>query len=104
MHDIIHPDVLVEFLPAEGPALQAELDLFQQGLCGISQQGYFVDGKLISRWSASSSQMRLPSTQQRRAWAAMAVIVHGFQYSIQQLLAMLLTAECRATPLRYTRN
>src|SRR5206468_10354555 len=37
-------------------------------LCGASvSKGYLVAGKLTSRWSASSSQMRRPSTQHRSA-------------------------------------
>lgn len=43
---------------------------FSSWPCGASaSNGYFVAGKLTSRWSASSSQMRRPSTQQRRARA-----------------------------------
>jgi hypothetical protein len=39
VHRILHPDVLVEFLPAQGASLDAELDLLELGLRRIREQG-----------------------------------------------------------------
>ena len=41
MHCVIYPDVLIEFLPAQGQPSQAQLDFFQSGLWSIREQRIF---------------------------------------------------------------
>jgi hypothetical protein len=64
---------------------------FSSRFCGaLASRGYLEAGKLVCRWSESSSQTRWPSIQQRRATASLARSV-SMKANIrrQQRLAML---------------
>ena len=45
MHRIIHPDVFIEFFPAQSAALDAEADSFEQRLRSLGQPRVFGGGK-----------------------------------------------------------
>jgi hypothetical protein len=65
--------------------------LSSSGWGAFASSGYFVAGKLTNLWSASSSQMRRPSIQHRKARADDdASLSMDLNISIDQLLAMLL--------------
>src|ERR1035437_9639612 len=44
-HGVVHPDVLIQFFPAQGEAVEAQLDLFKQVLRRAGEQRIFGGGK-----------------------------------------------------------
>ena len=69
------------------------------------RSGYFVAGKLTNRWSASSSQMRRPSTQQRTAaTACVSLVSMEANIGVQQCLAMLLHEPLDVARLGWTKS
>ena len=45
LHGVVHPDVFVEFLPAQGESLDAEFHFFEFNLGSFSQKRVFAGGK-----------------------------------------------------------
>jgi hypothetical protein len=74
--------------------------------CGaFAKSGYFVAGKLTSRWSASSIQMRRPSTQQRTAATGCCPLVSmEANIGIQKRLAMLLDEPVNVAQLGFAES
>ena len=44
-HGVVHPDVLIQFFPAQGEAVEAQLNMFQQVLRRAGEQRIFGGGK-----------------------------------------------------------
>lgn len=45
LHGVVHPDVLVEFFPAQSESLDAEFHFFELGLGRVGEQRILVGGE-----------------------------------------------------------
>lgn len=83
MDDVLHPDVLVEFLPSQSPSLDAQTDLRQQFLGSLSQERIFgcreTQQPLIGQFEPDATALN-PATQRRSRQGGFSV-VHGIQDS-----------------------
>lgn len=77
MDGVVHEDVFVEFLPTQARPWTRRVALSNSSCGASARRGYLAAGKLTRRWSASSTQTRRPSIQQRRA-----VVSAGMEGSI----------------------